>query len=50
MLAKLLEQRSVTERDTLYVFECPELARKARPGQFVELKLTDSVAFRIFMK
>ena len=42
MLAKLLEQRSVTERDTLYVFECPELARKARPGQFVELKLTDS--------
>lgn len=42
MLATLLEQRRITDRDTLYVFECPELARKARPGQFVELKLTDS--------
>ena len=42
MLAKLLEQRRITDRDTVYVFECPELACKARPGQFVELKLTDS--------
>ena len=42
MLAKLLERHRVTDRDTVYVFECPELARKARPGQFVELKLTDS--------
>lgn len=42
MLATLLEQRPVTDRDTLYVFDCPELARKAQPGQFVELKLTDS--------
>ena len=42
MLTTLLEQRQITERDTLYVFDCPELAKKARPGQFVELKLTDS--------
>ena len=42
MLAVLMELRRVTDRDTLYVFECPELARKARPGQFVEVKLTDS--------
>ena len=42
MLATLLEQRPVTERDTLYVFDCPELAQRAKPGQFVELKLTDS--------
>ncbi|MGI5936357.1 MAG: dihydroorotate dehydrogenase electron transfer subunit [Oscillospiraceae bacterium] len=43
MLAKLIELRSVTERDTLYVFNCPELARAARPGQFVELKISDSL-------
>ena len=42
MIATLLERRPVTERDTIYAFDCPELARKARPGQFVELKLTDS--------
>lgn len=41
MLAVLTEIRSVTQRDTLYKFECPDIARTARPGQFVELKLTD---------
>ena len=40
MLAKLIEFRSVTERDALYVFDCPELARAASPGQIVELKIT----------
>lgn len=44
MLAKLLERRAVTKRDTLYCFECPELARKAKPGQFVELLLNDASA------
>lgn len=42
MLATLLEVRRVTPRDTLYVFDGSELARNARPGQFAELKLTDS--------
>lgn len=41
MRTVLTEVRSVTGRDTLYTFACPEIARKARPGQFVELKLTD---------
>ncbi|HHU22108.1 MAG TPA: hypothetical protein GXZ52_01620 [Clostridiales bacterium] len=41
MLAKLIEFRSVTERDALYVFDCPELARAASPGQIVELKIND---------
>ena len=41
MLAVLTEIRSVTQRDTLYTFKCPDIARTARPGQFVELKLTD---------
>lgn len=43
MRATLLRSHPVTDRDTLYVFECPEIAQKARPGQFVELKLTDGV-------
>lgn len=41
MLAVLTEIRPVTHRDTLYTFECPAIAQTARPGQFVELKLTD---------
>ena len=41
MHANLLKSYPVTDRDTLYVFECPEIAQKACPGQFVELKLTD---------
>ena len=41
MLATLLEIHPVTERDTRYVFHCPAVAQAARPGQFVELKLTD---------
>lgn len=41
MLAKLIERRAVTEKDTLYRFDCPELARNAKPGQFVELLLND---------
>lgn len=40
MLAVLSELRPMTQRDTLCAFECPEIARTARPGQFVELKLT----------
>ena len=42
MLATLIRKESVTDRDTLYVFQCPELAAKAKPGQFAELKLTNS--------
>lgn len=41
MLAVLTEIRPVTRRDTLYTFECPDIARTARPGQFVEVRLTD---------
>lgn len=41
MLAVLTEIRPVTQRDTLYTFECPLIARAARPGQFVEIRLTD---------
>ena len=40
MVATLLNIRPVTRRDTVYVFHCPEVASAARPGQFVELKLT----------
>lgn len=42
MLAVLTEVRPITQRDTLYTFKCPDIARTARPGQFVELKLTDT--------
>ena len=41
MTANLLEVRPVTGRDTLYRLSCPELAAKARPGQFVEVLLSD---------
>ena len=41
MLATLLETRPVTGRDTCYIFHCPAIAQTARPGQFVELKLTE---------
>ena len=41
MTATLLEVRSVTEQDTLYRFFCPELASRARPGQFVEVLVSD---------
>lgn len=41
MYATLLSKHSVTERDTLYIFDCPPLAQAARPGQFVEVKLSD---------
>lgn len=41
MLATLTDLRRVTARDTLYTFSCPGVARSARPGQFVELRLTE---------
>lgn len=41
MIAKLLEARAVTGRDTLYRFSCPKLAAEARPGQFVEVLVSD---------
>lgn len=41
MFAILQQVRPVTGRDTLYRFRCPEIAAAARPGQFVELKLTE---------
>ena len=42
MIATLIESRSITPRDTLYVLQNPELAKRSRPGQFVEIKLTDA--------
>jgi len=40
MKAELIQKKTITEKDTLYVFFCPEIARKAKPGQFVEVKLS----------
>ena len=39
MMARLVRSCQITARDTLYEFDCPELAGKARPGQFVEVAL-----------
>lgn len=41
MIALLNQKIIVDEKDTLYVFECPEIARKAKPGQFVEVQVSD---------
>ena len=41
MLAVLKERRSITDRDNLYHFECPDLATGAIPGQFVEVKVCE---------
>lgn len=43
MLAKLIEKRGITTRDTLYTFSCPPIAQKATPGQFVEIKVTAGI-------
>ena len=39
MVARLVRSCQVTARDTLYEFNCPELAVEAKPGQFVEVAL-----------
>jgi dihydroorotate dehydrogenase electron transfer subunit len=40
MLSILKEKIIVTNRDTLYRFECPGIACAARPAQFVEVRIT----------
>lgn len=40
MIATLEKKVEITPRDTLYTFICPEIAKKAKPGQFVEVKLS----------
>lgn len=37
MFAELLDVRQITERDTVYIFQGSEIARKAKAGQFVEV-------------
>lgn len=39
----LKEKKQFGSRDVLYVFDCPELASKAKPGQFVEVKVSDGM-------
>lgn len=43
MIAKLLKTEAFGQRDTLYLFECPEIAEKAKPGQFVEVRVSDGM-------
>ncbi len=43
MKAILKEKKQFGSRDVLYVFDCPELASKAKPGQFVEVKVSDGM-------
>lgn len=40
MKAILKSRQQITARDILYDFTCPEISAKARPGQFVEIRLT----------
>ena len=46
MKAELLCKKIITGKDTLYVFRCPEIAASAKPGQFVEVKLSDAFFLR----
>ena len=39
MKAILKEKTIVSERDTLYVFECQDLSEAVRPGQFFEIRI-----------
>jgi dihydroorotate dehydrogenase electron transfer subunit len=41
LLAKLCRQEVITPKDRLLTFYCPDIARKARPGQFVEVRVTE---------
>ncbi len=50
MIARLIQSRRITARDTLYEFDCPELARKAAPGQFVELALGEGEGEGSFLR
>lgn len=40
MKAILKNRQQITTRDTLYEFTCPDISAKARPGQFVEIRIT----------
>ena len=39
MKAILKEKMMVSERDMLYVFDCPDLSEAVRPGQFFEIRI-----------
>ncbi len=41
LLAKLCRQEVITPKDRLLTFYCPDIARKARPGQSVEVRVTE---------
>lgn len=46
MKAELIKKQTITGKDTLYIFRCPEIAEKALPGQFVEVKLSGEFFLR----
>lgn len=43
MKAILKQKQILGDKDILYTFECPTIASKAKPGQFVEIKIRDGV-------
>lgn len=43
MIAELKKKEAYGEKNILYTFECPGLAQKAKPGQFVEIRVNDGM-------
>lgn len=43
MKAVLIRKISFGSRDTLYYFDCPEIAGEAKPGQFVEVRISEGL-------
>lgn len=43
MTATLIKKEFFGNRDTLYYFDCPEVASKAIPGQFVEVRVSEGL-------
>ncbi len=43
MRAVLMRKISFGSRDTLYYFDCPEIAKGAKPGQFVEVRVSEGL-------
>lgn len=43
MIAKLLKKEVFGTRDLLYTFDCPGIAAKAKPGQFVEVRVSEGM-------
>ncbi len=43
MIAKLTKKEKFGTRDMLYTFDCRGIASKARPGQFVEVRVSEGM-------